>query len=93
LISSKFLPQKLKNGFALGDARWRVHSVTHQTNTGFVRCRTDLCAKSYKIKKIGLKPLGKKFAAAAGAAAANFFSKRYKGHRRCPLLAAATVGL
>jgi len=32
----------------------------HQTNTGFVRCRTDLCAKSYKIKKIGLKPLGKK---------------------------------
>ena len=27
LISSKFLPQKLKNGFAAGDARWRVHSV------------------------------------------------------------------
>ena len=27
-ISSKFVPQKLKNGFAAGDARWRVHSVT-----------------------------------------------------------------
>jgi len=27
-ISSKFLPQKLKNGFAAGNARWRAHSVT-----------------------------------------------------------------
>ena len=57
-------------------------------NTGFVQCRTDLCAKSYKIKKKGLKPLRKKFAAAAA-----FFPKQYKGNRRCPLLAAATVGL
>ena len=51
LISSKFLPQKLKNGFAARDARWRVHSVTHQTNTGFVRCRTDLCVKVAKLRK------------------------------------------
>jgi len=27
-IGSKFVPQKLKNSFAAGDARWRVHSVT-----------------------------------------------------------------
>jgi len=27
-ISSKFVSQKLKNGFAAGAARWRVHSVT-----------------------------------------------------------------
>jgi len=52
-----------------------------------------VCAKSYKIKKVGLKPLGKKNSQQLQAAAANFFSKRYKGHRRCPLLAAATVGL
>ena len=45
----------------------------YQTNTGFVRCRTDLCAKSYKIKKIGLKPLRKKIAATAAAVAENFF--------------------
>ena len=60
-ISSKFVPQKLKNGFAAGDARWRILAWLHQTNTGFVRCRTVLCAKSYKIKKnLGLIPFRKK---------------------------------
>ena len=72
LISSKFLPQKLKNGFAACDARWRVHSVTHQTNTGFVRCRTDLSVKVAKLRKQALNRLGIKIRGAA-AAAANFF--------------------
>jgi len=59
--------------------------------------------KATKLRKKALNCLGKKFAAAV--AAANFFPKQYKGHRRCPLLlllprllgvgrlAAATVGL
>jgi len=44
--------------------------------------------KGTKLRKWALNRLGKKFAAAAAAeaAAANFFPKRYKGHRRCPLL-------
>jgi len=44
--------------------------------------------KVTKLTKIALIALRKKFttAAAAAAAAANFFPKRYKGRRRCPLL-------
>ena len=67
--------------------------------------------KVTKLTKIGLKPHRKKIAAAAAAGSSGcssgggggceFFSKRYKGHRRYPLLlllgvgrlAAATVGL
>jgi len=53
-----------------------------------------LCAKSYKIKKIGLKPLRKKIrSSSSSSGGCEFFSKQHKGHRRCPLLAAATVGI
>jgi len=94
LISSKFLPQKLKNGFAAGDARWRVHSVTPpEEHKALSDVEPIFVLKATKLRKIGLKPLGKKIRSSCKAAAANFFSKRYKGHRGCPLLAAAIVGL
>jgi len=47
----KFLPQKLKNGFTVGDEGWRVHSVNPTDENSFVRCGSVLCAKSYEIKK------------------------------------------
>jgi len=59
--------------------------------------------KVTKLTKIALIPLRRKIHSSSRPAAANFFPKRYKGHRHCPLLlprlldvgrlAAATVGL
>jgi len=58
--------------------------------------------KVTKLTKIGLKPHRKKnysSSSSGGGGGCEFFSKRYKGHRRYPLLlgvgrlAAATVGL
>ena len=56
--------------------------------------------KVTKLTKIGLKPHRKKIAAAVAAAGCSsgggggceFFSKRYKGHRRYPLLLLLGVG-
>ena len=66
----------------------------HQTNTGFVRCRTVLCAKIYKIMKIGLKPRRKKIrsSSSSGGGGCEIFSKRYKGHHRCLLPRLLGVG-
>jgi len=41
--------------------------------------------KVTKLRKIALIPLRKKNCSSSGGWLQIFFSKRYKGHRRCPL--------
>jgi len=55
LERQKFLWQKLKNGFAAGDAHWRVHSMT-PTEDKHASSDVHPCfvLKGTKLRKIGL---------------------------------------
>ena len=87
-ISSKFLRQKLKNGFTAGDVRWRVHSVTPPDEHRLSDIEPCFVLKVTKLRKIALILLRKKIrsSSSGGDGCEVFFPKRYKGHHRCPLL-------
>jgi len=84
-ISSKFLRQKLKNGFTAGDVRWRVHSVTPPDEHRLSDIEPCFVLKVTKLRKIALILLRKKIRSSGGDGCEVFFPKRYKGHHRCPL--------